>query len=230
MKSFTATLLVAIFLSSATSSFGRTVTKTYSGSYKGQPCTVQMNWRNWEGLGAVDGVIVSNGATIPFSGINPQAGIVDLNVAGESIRVLRKGAGTWAGGKLSITEGGPRPTPSPTPTASPSPTEEALTPLAATSEPRMVDESYTGKWRGQDVTVQIRWAPGDEPGVMRRGRGTMTVAGAQPIPLEGVQSSAEAAEFRIKPGENGETLKTTKTNRDGNQAWEGEALILSEKK
>src|SRR6187455_2472505 len=105
MKSFTTTLLVALFLATAASSFARTVTKSYSGSYKGQPCTVQMNWRNWEGLGPVDGVIVSNGATIPFSGINSAAGVVELNAAGDSIRLLRKGAGTWAGGKLSITEG-----------------------------------------------------------------------------------------------------------------------------
>ncbi|HMJ04893.1 MAG TPA: hypothetical protein VK474_01425 [Chthoniobacterales bacterium] len=95
---------------------------------------------------------------------------------------------------------------------------------------RMVDETYTGLWRGQEFTARIRWAPGDEPGIVRRGRGTMTMPGGQQIPIEGVQPSAEGAEFSIKPGETAQNYKTTKTTREGSPSWEGEALILTEKK
>jgi len=226
MKSFTTTLLAALFLASAASSLAKAAKKTYAGSYNGLPCTVQMTWHNWEGLGAVDGVIKVSGRTIiPFSGSNSQSGVIELQAAGETIRLVRGGGGkaaSWTSAKLSFTETAATPTPTP----SPSPTEEVLIPGSEMAE-RMVDESYTGSWRGQQFTARVRWAPGDEPGIIRRGRGTITMAGGQQFAIEGWQPSAEAAEFSIKPDETGETYKTTKTSRDGNESWEGGSLVLT---
>lgn len=231
MKSFTTTLLGVLLLASAASSFAKTARKTYSGSYKGQSCTVQMTWHNWEGQGAVDGVIkVSGGASIPFSGSNSQPGVIELKASGESFRLIRRDAGRtalWSSAKLSFTEAAP--TPSPTPKPSPSPSEAILSPESEPA-PKMVDETYTGTWKGQEFTARIRWAPSDEPGILRRGRGTISMAGGQQISVEGSQPSAEAAEFSLNPDETGETYKTTKTTRDGTQSWEGNSLILTEKK
>ena len=94
----------------------------------------------------------------------------------------------------------------------------------------MVDETYTGSLRGQQFTAKIRWAPGDEPGVVRRGRGIITTADGQQIPVEGVQSGPDAAEFSIKPGDTGETYKTKKATGAGGQSWQSEVLTLTEKK
>lgn len=233
MKNFTTTLLALCLLASASSSFAKAARKTYAGSYKGQPCTVQMTWHNWDGLGAIDGVIkVGAGATIPFSGENFQTGVIELNAAGESFRLVRKDMGktaSWTGSRLSFSESAAAPTPTPTPKPSPSPTPDALTADSETPG-QMVDETYAGNWRGRECTVRIRWAPGDEPGIVRRGRGTITMADGQQVPIEGAQPSAEAAEFTVKPGETAETYKTTKATRSGNPSWESEFLILTEKK
>jgi hypothetical protein len=88
----------------------------------------------------------------------------------------------------------------------------------------MVDETCTGSWRGQQFTAQMRWAPADEPQIVRRGRGTITMSGGQKFTIEGWQPSADAAEFNIKPDASGETYKTTKTTRDGSEAWESSSL------
>lgn len=233
MKSFTTTLLVVLFLACTSNVFAKVAKKTYSGSYKGRPCIVQMTWHNWEGLGAIDGVIrVSDRELIPFSGSNSQSGVIELTVGGESFRLVRRDLGktaSWSSSRLSFTETGSAPTPSPTPKASPSPTAEVLTTDSEIPE-RMVDESYTGTWRGQEFTARVRWAPGDEPGIIRRGRGTITLAGGQQFAIEGWQPSADAAEFSIKPDEKGETYKTTKTIRSGNPSWESDSLTLTEKK
>lgn len=235
MKRFVTTLLTVLFLATASSSLASAAKKTYSGSYKGQPCTIKMTWSNWEGLGPVSGAIhLSSGAVIPISGSNSQLGVIELTAAGESFRLMRKGAGkttSWASSRLSFTEGAaptPTPSPSPSPTPQPSPvTEEVLTPESEMPPPRMVDESYTGTWRGQQFTAQMRWAPADEPQIVRRGRGTITVAGGQKFSIEGMQPSAEAAEFSIKPDATGETYKTTKTTRDGSEVWESSSLTLN---
>ena len=94
----------------------------------------------------------------------------------------------------------------------------------------MVDETYTGSWRGQQFTAQMRWAPGDEPQIVRRGVGTITMSGGQKLSIEGWQPSADAAEFNIKPDASGETYKTTKTTRDGSEAWESSSLTLTQTK
>jgi hypothetical protein len=56
------------------------------------------------------------------------------------------------------------------------------------------------------------------------------MAGGQQVSIEGTQRSTEEREFSIKPDETGETYKTTKTTRSGNDSWEGNSLILIEKK
>jgi hypothetical protein len=50
------------------------------------------------------------------------------------------------------------------------------------------------------------------------------MSGGQKFSIEGWQPSAEAAEFNIKPDMSGETYKTTKTTRDGSEAWESSSL------
>jgi hypothetical protein len=234
MKRFVTTLLTVLFLASVSSSLAGVAKKTYSGSYKGQPCVVKVTWYNWEGLGPIAGVIrVSSGAMVTFSGSNSQPGVIELTAAGESFRLVRKDVGkaaSWTGSRLSFSEAqAPTPTPSPTPQASPV-MEEVLTPEEQMPPPRMVDETYTGSWRGQQFTAQMRWAPGDEPQIVRRGRGTITMSGGEKFSIEGWQPSAEAAEFNIKPDASGETYKTTKTIRDGNEAWESSSLTLTQTK
>lgn len=232
MKSSSIRLVLLILLVGAAPSFARVAKKTYAGSYKGQPCSVQMTWENWEGLGAIEGVIkVASGATIPFSGSNSQPGVIQFRAGGESFRLVRKDLGktaSWTSSKFSFTESAPAPTPTPKP--SPSPVLEPLSADSGTSD-QMMDENYTGNLRGQELTAHIRWAPGDEPGIVRLGRGTITLANGQQISVEARQGSAESAEFTIKPDDTTETYKTRKiTHDDGNPSWASESLILTEKK
>ena len=211
--------LLVLFLATVSLSLAGAAKKTYSGSYKGQPCIVKVTWYNWEGLGPIAGIIyLSPGAVVTFSGSNSQPGVIELTAAGESFRLVRKGAASWIGSRFSFSEApAPTPTPSPTPQSSPPPSQ-------------MVDETYTGSWRGQQFTAQMRWAPGDEPQIVRRGRGTITMSGGQKFSIEGWQPSADAAEFNIKPDASGETYKTTKTTRDGSEAWESSSLTLTQTK
>ena len=226
--------LLVLFVATVSSSLAGAAKKTYSGSYKGQPCIVKVTWYNWEGLGPVAGAIhLSSGAVVTFSGSNSEPGVIELTAAGESFRLVRKGvgkAGSWTGSRFSFSEASaPTPTPSPTPQPSPV-TEEVLIPESQMPPPRMVDETYTGSWRGQQFTAQMRWAPADEPQIVRRGRGTITMSGGQKFSIEGWQPSADAAEFNIKPDASGETYKTTKTTRDGSEAWESSSLTLTQTK
>jgi hypothetical protein len=226
--------LLVLFLATVSLSLAGAAKKTYSGSYKGQPCIVKVTWYNWEGLGPIAGAIhLTSGAVVTFSGSNSQPGVIELTAAGESFRLVRKGvekAASWTGSRFSFSEGpAPTPTPSPTPQSSPV-TEEVLTPESQMPPPRMVDETYTGSWRGQQFTAQMRWAPADEPQIVRRGRGTITLSGGQKFSIEGWQPSADAAEFNIKPDASGETYKTTKTTRDGSETWESSSLTLTQTK
>lgn len=235
MRTSATTLLVVCFLfASLSSSRASVAKKTYSGSYKGQPCTVKVTWFNWEGLGPVDGVIrVASGKSVTFSGNNSQAGVIELTAGGESFHLVRREVGkftTWLGNRFSFSEA-PAPSPSPSPTPTPSPiVEEAVTSDEQSAPSKMVDETYTGTWRGQQFTAQVRWAPGDAPQIVRRGRGTITTAGGEKFSVEATQSSADAAEFSIKPDASGETYKTSKTTRDGNESWESSSLTLTETK
>jgi hypothetical protein len=226
--------LLVLFLATVSSSLAGAAKKTYSGSYKGQPCVVKVTWYNWEGLGPIAGAIhLSSGAVVTFSGSNSQPGVIELTAAGESFRLVRNGGAkgtSWTGSRFSFSEApAPTPTPSPTPQSSPV-TEEVLIPESQMPPPRMVDETYTGSWRGQQFTAQMRWAPADEPQNVRRGRGTITMSGGQKFSIEGWQPSADAAEFNIKPDASGETYKTTKTTRDGSEAWESSSLTLMQTK
>ncbi|MDQ6654690.1 MAG: hypothetical protein M3Y80_02600, partial [Verrucomicrobiota bacterium] len=107
----------ALLLASASLLFAQAMTKSYFGTYRGAACTVQMTWRNWAGLGPVDGRIkLASGATIPFSGSNSQNGVLDLSVNGTAIRLVRRDGGrktSWSGPSLALTEGNPTPTPTP---------------------------------------------------------------------------------------------------------------------
>jgi hypothetical protein len=235
MKTIAIHLLVVLLLASGSSAFARVMRKTYYGSFGDRPCTVQMTWQNWEGLGAIDGVIrVSDGTTIPFSGSNSRSGVLEFNAKGNSYRLVRRDVGrqtSWVSARLSFSEAAPAPTtPTPTPTPSPSPAAEGPAPGSENVAPQMVDESYTGSWRGREFIARVRWAPGDEPGIVRRGRGTLIMAGGQQFSIEGWQPSADSAEFTIKPDDTGETYKTTKGDRDGNPSWESSSLILRETK
>ena len=226
--------LLVLFLATVSLSLAGAAKKTYSGSYKGQPCVVKVTWYNWEGLGPIAGAIhLSSGAVVTFSGSNSQPGVIELTAAGESFRLVRKDVGkavSWTGSRFSFSEApAPTPTPSPTPQSSPV-TEEVLIPKSQVPPSRMVDETYTGSWRGQQFTAQMRWAPGDEPQIVRRGRGTITMSGGQKFSIEGWQPSVDAAEFNIKPDASGETYKTTKTTRDGSVAWESSSLTLTQTK
>jgi len=113
--------VTALLLASASLVFAQAMTKSYSGTYRGAACTVKMTWRNWAGLGPVDGRIrLVSGATIPFSGSNSQTGVLDLTVDGTAIRLVRRGAGRntlWTSSTFSFTEGAPTPTPSGLPAA-----------------------------------------------------------------------------------------------------------------
>jgi hypothetical protein len=232
MKRFATTLLTIFFLASVSSVLASVAKKTYSGSYKGQPCTVKVTWYNWEGLGPIAGVLqVSSGGMLTFSGNNSEPGVIELAVAGESFRLVRRDAGkgaAWVGPRFSFSEA---PAPTPTPSPSPSPiAEEVLIPEEQMPPPRMVDETYTGTWRGQQFTGQIRWAPADDPRLVRRGRGTITTPSGEKFSVEATQSSADAAEFSINPDTSGETYKATKTTRDGIQSWESSSLTLTQTK
>ena len=218
--------LLVLFLATVSLSLAGAAKKTYSGSYKGQPCVVKVTWYNWEGLGPIAGVIhLSSGTVVTFSGSNSQPGVIELTAAGESFRLVRKDVGkaaSWTGSRFSFSEAlAPTPTPSPTPQSSP---------VTEVPPSRMVDETYVGSWRGQQFTAQMRWAPGDEPQIVRRGLGTITMSGGQKFSIEGWQPSADAAEFNIKPDPSGETYKTTKTTRDGSEAWESSSLTLTQTK
>lgn len=232
MKRLTTHLCLLLFLANGPLAFAAGTTKTYTGSYNGVACTVQMNWHNWSGLGAIDGRIkLADGTSIPFAGSNSQPGVLELNANGNSFRLVRKDGSrkaSWVSAKLSFTEGAAgTPTPSPSPSATPTGTPAVS---AENSESTMVDQAYTGSWKGKAFTAQMRWAPGDTPDVIRRGRGTVTLEDGTHVSVEGWQPSADATEFRFGPNETGETYKTTKATGDGNVIWESSALTLTEKK
>ena len=216
--------VVALLLASASYAFAQQrVTKSYSGTYNGAACTVQMTFQNWAGWGPVDGRIrLANGTTIPFSGSNPRAGILDLTVNGTPIRLVRKGTGRaspWQSPTLSFTEGAPTPTPSPSPS-----------PVATGGEDTIIDRTYSGTWKGKPFTAQMRWAPGDTPDVLRRGVGTVTLEDGTKVSIEGWQPSADSMEFSLASDPGGETYKTTKATSDGKPAWESSSLTLIENK
>ena len=221
--------VVAVLLASASFALAQRATKSYTGTYNGAPCTAQLAWHNWKGLGPVDGVIkLASGTTIPVAGSNSQTGVLDLTAKGTSIRLVRSSAGrrtAWVSPTLSLTEGG---SPTPTPSPSPSPTPNAL----AAAGDLIVDETYTGTWKGKAFTAQMRWAPGETPDVLRRGAGKMTLEDGTQVAIEGSQPSADSAEFSVAPdGGSGELYKTTKAaSGDGKAGWESSDLKLIEKK
>jgi uncharacterized cupin superfamily protein len=219
-------IVTALLLAGAFPAFAQRATKSYSGTYNGAACTVQMTWQNWAGLGPVEGRIrLANGATIPFSGSNSRTGVLDLTVNGAAIRLVRRDVGrrtSWVSPTLSFTEGAPTPTPTPTPGPSPA---------AETEDSSLVDQTYTGTWNGKPVTAQIRWAPGDTPEVLRRGRGKVTMEDGTQVSIEASQPSADAVEFNLKPDAgDGETHNATKATSEGTPAWESSSLTLIEKK
>jgi hypothetical protein len=224
-------LIVALLLlASASFAFAQRTTKSYSGTYNGAPCTAQLVWHNWTGLGPVDGRIkLASGATIPVSGINSQTGVLELTANGTAIRLVRSSAGrktAWVSATLSLTEGaGPTPTPSPSPSPSP-------TPAPGPVEDLLVDQTYTGTWKGKPITSQIRWVPGDTPAVLRRGYGKLTLEDGTQVALEAWQPSEDSMEFSVTPNQvGGEVYKTTKAKSGAGEAgWESSSLTLIEKK
>ncbi len=221
---------IALFFASASFAFAAVTTKTYSGSYNGAGCTVRMNWQNWKGLGPIDGrITLADGTTIPFSGSNSQPGVLEFKANGNSFRLVRREVGgktSWVSAKLSFTEGtAPTPTPSPSPSPSPTPTAPP-----EISESFMIEQAYTGSWKGKPLTAQMRWAPGDSPEVTRQGRGTVTMEDGTQVSIEGWQRSDGSADFSFTPDESAETYKTTQAASDGNVTWASDSLTLTEKK
>jgi hypothetical protein len=203
-------------------------TKSYSGTYNGKPCTAQLSWHNWGGLGPVDGRIkLASGATIAVAGSNSANGVLDLTANGALIRLVRSGKTSWVGPTLSLREGG---TPTPTPSLSPTPTP--IPGAIVGTEDSLIDETYTGTWKGKAFTAQMRWAPGDTPEVLRRGAGKVTLEDGTQVAIEGWQPSADSMEFSIAPdGARGEVYKTTKAaTAEGKASWESSSLTLTEKK
>jgi hypothetical protein len=219
-------LVVTLIVAGTATAFAQLTRKSYFGTYNGAPCTAQMNWHNWAGLGPVDGRIrLANGATVAFAGSNNQRGVLDLTVNGTPMRLVRRNAGgktSWAGPALTLTEGA---APTPTPSPSPSP---ALTTTAG--ETYLVDQTYTGTWKGKPFTAQMRWAPGDTPEVLRRGYGKVTLEDGTELSIEGWQPNADSMEFSLAPDPAGETYKTTKAVNDGQLGWQSSSLTLTEKK
>jgi len=225
--------VAVLLLASASFASAQRTTKSYFGTYNGTPCTAQLAWHNWAGLGPVDGSIkLASGATIPVSGSNGQTGVLDLTVNGKAIRLVRSSAGrkaAWVSPTLSLTEGaGPTPTPSPSPSASPTPMPGSV----GGTEDLLVDKTYTGTWNGKPITSQIRWVPGDTPAVLKRGFGKVTLEDGTQVAIEGWQPSADSMEFSLTPNQaGGEVYKTTKaTKGEGEAAWESSSLTLIEKK
>ncbi len=228
MKRLTTHLFALLLLVSGSLAFAAATTKTYSGFYDGVACTVQMKWSNWSGLGPIEGQIkLANGTLIPFSGSNSRPGVLEFRANQTPFRLVRKDGGrttSWVSARLSFSEGA-APTPTPSPTPSPSPT-----PIPESTESTMVEEHYTGTWKGKPFTAQMRWAPGDTPEVIRRGRGTVTLEDGTQFSVEGWQPNADAAEFTFAPDESGETYKTTRATGEGAVTWESSSLTLTEKK
>ena len=227
--------VAALLLASASLVFAQQTTKSYSGTYKGTPCTAQLTWHNWAGLGPVDGRIkLASGATIAVNGSNSASGVLDLTANGTAIHLVRSSGGrktSWVSPTLSLMEGGP--TPTPTPSVSPSPTPMLTpAPVAETSDSVLTDETYTGTWKGKPFTAKMRWAPGDSPEVLRRGVGKVTLEDGTQVSIEGSQPSADSMEFSLTPDPaGGEIYKTRKaTGADGKAAWESSAFTLAEKK
>jgi hypothetical protein len=221
--------VAALLLASASFAFAQRTAKSYIGVYNGAPCTAQLAWHNWKGLGPVDGRIkLASGATVAVSGSNSATGVLDLSVNGAPIRLVRssaRGKTSWVSSTLSLTEGvAPTPTPSPSPTPIPG--------AVADAGDLIIDQTYTGTWKGKAFTAQMRWAPGDTPEVLRRGAGTMTLEDGTQVSIEGSQPSADAAEFSLTANAAGsEVHKTTKAaSADGKAAWESGDLKLIEKK
>jgi hypothetical protein len=218
--------VAALLLASASFAFAQRTVKSYSGTYNGAPCTAQLAWHNWKGLGPVDGRIkLASGGIISVSGSNSATGVLDLTVDGAALRLVRSGGrkASWVSPTLSLTEGAwPTPTPSPSPTPGP----------VADAGDLITEETYTGTWKGKPFTAQMRWAPGDTPDILRRGAGKATLEDGTQVSIEGSQPSADAAEFSITPdGAGSETHKTTKAaGGDGKAAWESSDLKLIEKK
>jgi hypothetical protein len=216
---------MTLLLASASSAFAQRATKSYSGTYNGTPCTAQLTWHNWAGLGPVDGRIkLASGATISVAGSNSRSGVLELTANGTALRLVRSGRASWVSSTLSLTEGGPTPTPTPRPSPSP-------TPISATGESALIDQTYTGTWNGKPVTAQIRWAPGDTPEILRRGVGKVTMEDGTERLIEGFQPSADSMEFSLTaPSGGGETFKTIKGTSGVNATWESSSFTLIEKK
>lgn len=222
--------VAALLLASASLAFAQRTTKSYSGTYNGAPCTAQLAWSNWAGLGPVDGRIkLASGKTISVSGSNSQNGVLDLTVDGKALRLVRGSKTSWSSPTLSLAEGGgPTPTPSPSPSPSPTTTPGAL---AGTGD-SLIDATYIGTWKGKAVTAQMRWAPGDTPEVLRRGVGKVTLEDGTEVPIEASQPNAESMEFTLTPNPAGaEVYKTIKASgAEANAAWESSSFTLIEKK
>ncbi len=216
--------LMALLLAGGSLAFAEVTTKNYSGSYNGSPCTVKLTWHNWTGLGPIDGRIkLADGTAIPLSGSNSGPGVLDFKANGKSFRLVRSNAGrkaAWVSAKLSFIEGAAA---TPTPTATPTPAPEI-------SESTIIDEAYTGSWKGKTFNAHMRWAPGDTPDVIRRGRGTVTMEDGSQFSIEGWQPGADSTDFSLTPDEGGQTYKTTKVTTDGKVTWESSTLTLTEKK
>lgn len=167
-------LVLLLFLATGSPSFAKTTTMTYSGSYKGQECSVQVNWHNWTGLGPVDGHInLPDGTTIPFSGNNSRKGVLEIEAAGESVTLVKERDGntvSWIGKELSFSDA-PGSKPSITPkTSATGANDERSNPKVAShkavwviacqaSSSRQEAEKYVDVWAKRGFTSGSLWIP-----------------------------------------------------------------------
>ena len=218
LTSFLCMLVLLLLLATGSSSFAKTTAMTYSGSYKGQECSVQVNWHNWSGLGPVDGHInLPDGTTIPFSGNNSRKGVLEIEAAGESVTLVKERDGnavSWIGKQLNFSDSVASGNPPGTPKAS--------------VEKEIVKKSYTGTWRGKDCTAKITWTPGDDPGTLWTGEGQLVVEGDMVLAITGWQPRADYIEFFIAPDPTKENYKATKQILGRSISWVGRFLSLTE--
>lgn len=244
MKNTTRSILGALLFLFATAapSLASAKTITYAGSYKGQLCTVTLNWHDWTGLGTVDGHIeLPDDTTIPFSGANPRNGVLQVEAGGEDFIMQKKKDGkitSWIGKNLTLTDGPPasllpkKSTPTPTKRpgllgggATPKGTAKSL----STSHQGAGKTSYVGAWRGKRCTATIEWTLDPEADTIRRGTGMLIVEGDMAYSIEGWQPRSGYIEFGIAPDPTGENYKSTREVKDGVTSWTGSFLTLVEK-
>ncbi len=188
--------------------FAGSTTKTYAGSYKGQECSVQVNWHNWSGLGAVDGHINLPGdTTIPFSGNNSRAGVLEIEAQGEGLTLTKErdgGTVTWVSADLAFTESG---------AGVDAPAKRK------SSAARGTAREYSGTYRGESCNVDLPWLNG-------KVSGTLLLESGKEMALSGEEPGDAVLRIRIAGSDRVHRLKLSTAN--GETSFVGDQLSFTE--